>query len=57
MAAFDVPDRFSQLATLCAAIAIEDDPGRKSRMLDLERKLLRLVLPEIQGEMDQTDEP
>lgn len=53
----DLPDDVMQLLSLSAAIAVETDATRKAKIVVLQRKLLRLVLPKIKEHLDQTEQP
>lgn len=52
-----VPDQFSQLSALCLAISVETDAARKTKLVILKDKLLRLVMPEIKTHLDRIDTP
>lgn len=46
-----------QLTALNTSIAVETDPLRKDKMLAMQRKILKLVLPDMKENLDDIDDP
>jgi len=55
--ASSVPDLFTQLTALNTSIAVETDTARKAKMFLLQRKILKLVLPDLKANLDDYDDP
>jgi len=55
--ASSVPDLYTQLTVLNTSIAVETDAARKAKMFLLQRKILKLVLPDLKDNLDEHDDP
>lgn len=55
--ASSVPDLYTQLTALNTSIAVETDAPRKAKMFLLQRKILKLVLPDMKESLDEYDTP
>lgn len=51
-----VPDLYLQLTALNTAIAVETDPTRRDKMFLLQRKILKLVLPDMKENLDDIED-
>lgn len=54
--AVSVPDLYTQLTALNTAIAVETDAARKVKMFQMQRKILKLVLPDMKENLDDIDD-
>jgi len=51
-----VPDLYIQLTALNTSIAVETNAIRKAKMVEMQEKILKLVLPEMKAALDDIED-